>query len=101
MWFLLQTWGVDRVNKIKLVDGTQFEVFSLGVYAEILHITLWDTGEKVSALAAIFDNPEKTNRITYGEEEPAAEFVGYTVLASISDRRDIDGGVLVQLQKGE
>lgn len=89
------------MKRIKLADGTQFEVFSLGVYAELLHITLWNTDSTISELATIFDNPEKTRWISYGEGDPDAAFIGYTVLASISDRRDIDGGVLVQLQKGD
>lgn len=89
------------MNRIKLVDGTQFEVFSLGVYAEILHITLWNADQSIAELAIVFDDPAKTRVITYGGGDPAAEFTGYTALASISDRRDIDGGVLVQLRKGD
>lgn len=86
---------------IKLTDGTIFEVFSVAVFGNTLNLNLKNAEQTVAQLAVVFDDPARTETITYGGGDPSGVFTGYTRLILITDSRHIGSGVQIQLMKGE
>ena len=86
--------------EIKLADGTVFEVFSVAAFGNTLNLNLKNAGQTVAQLAVIFDDPARTETITYGGGDPSGVFTGYTRLTLITDSRHIGSGVQIQLMNG-
>lgn len=88
---------------IQLADGTTMAADWAGVSDGILAIQFSQSTEKsLAEIVVLLDDPAKTAAIQFhGVGEELKTFDGYTYLLAAIDRRKLNGGVLVQIMKGD
>lgn len=84
--------------KIKLSDGTEYEVNWCGVDNNILVIS-FEGDDTLTNYAAVFGDTNKTRVIEYLYDSSSRLFDNYTYLIGLADRRWHGGDVEISLMK--
>lgn len=85
--------------KIKLENGTEYDVTSAGVVDNIFGTTIINTDNSIVEIIIDLSDIKNTQKILYFVEDKIEEFDNYTSLITVLDRRKTNEGILIRLEK--
>lgn len=85
--------------KIKLENGTEYDVTSAGVVDNVFGTTIINTDNSIVEIIIDLSDRKNTQKILYFVEGKIEEFDNYTSLITVLDRRKTNEGILIRLEK--